>query len=65
MPLAKDDDVIEQVSAAGADPAFGDPVLRVAKAGSLRFDAKALYRFDNFVIEVGCMIEDEIAWRRV
>jgi hypothetical protein len=62
MRLVEHDDMIEQVSAAAANPALGEPVLpRTAKAGSLRLDAEALHCVYDFVIEVGCTIEDQVS----
>jgi hypothetical protein len=61
MSLLKHDDVIKQVSAAGANPTFGDSIpLWTAKTSPHRFDAEAPYRADNFLVEVGAAIEDQI-----
>ena len=66
MTLIEHDHMIEQVPAAVTDPAFGDPVLpRTSEAGSLRFDAHALNRAYNFLIEVRRPIENQKLWRRV
>ena len=61
MPLVEHDDVIEQVSAAVADEAFGDSVLRwTAEAGAHRLDPEALDGADDLSVEVGRAIEDQI-----
>jgi hypothetical protein len=53
MPFIPYDHVIPQVSSTVTNPAFGDFILAwTAKAGSLRCDAKALHRFDNFLIKI-------------
>ena len=62
MPLIYDDHVVEQVTAAVADPTFGDAILpRTAVAGSLRLDAEALYCVDHFFIELCAAIKDQVA----
>ena len=61
MPLVQHDDVIEQVSPAVSNPAFRYTVLpRTPEAGSLRGDAKALDRLDDFRVEVRGSVEDQM-----
>jgi hypothetical protein len=61
MSLVKHNDMIQQIPAAVADPAFRNPVLpRASKACSLRLDAETLYSADNFIIEVCGTVEDQI-----
>ena len=60
MPFVERDDVIKQVSAAVANPTFGESVLpRTAKTSPLRLDAEAPCRADNVLVEVGAAIEDQ------
>ena len=66
MPLAEDDHVVEQISAAISDPTLGDTVLpRTTEAGSLRLDADALHSLDHFVVELCPAIKNQVAGRRV
>ena len=61
MPLIKDDDMIEQIPAATANEALRHSVLPwTAEAGPLRLDAETPDCADNFVIEVGAAIEDQV-----
>ena len=66
MAFVENDDVIEQVSAAVADEAFGNAVLpRAAIAGPLGCDAETLDAADDFVVEVCSSVEDQVLCRRV
>ena len=59
VSLVEDDDMIEQLPAAAADKAFGDPVLpRAAEASSFGSDTEAFDGVDDFRIEVGTAIQD-------
>jgi len=51
MPFIQNDHMIEQITTAASDPAFGDTVLPgAAEAGALGLDAEALYCVDHFAI---------------
>ena len=66
MPLAENDDMIKQIPAATANPAFRNAVLpRTSVAGPLRLDAEAHHSFDHFVVELWPSIKDQLTWRRV
>ena len=66
MPLVQGNHMVEQITAAVADPTFGKTILpRTSKAGSLGLDAEALHGVDDFFIEVCTAIEDQIARSRV
>ena len=61
MALMENNHMIEQVATTGADPALGHAVLpRTAEAGSLGLDAEALYRADDFLVEIRAAIKDQI-----
>ena len=58
MALMENNHMIEQVATTGADPALGHAVLpRTAEAGSLGLDAEALYRADDFLVEIRAAIK--------
>src|ERR1017187_6280730 len=60
MPFVENDDMVEQVPAAVADPALRDAVLPwTSEAGSLGLNANALHRVDHFFIEVCTAIKDQ------
>jgi N-acyl-D-aspartate/D-glutamate deacylase len=65
MAFVEDDDVIEQVSAAVADEAFGNAVLpRAAEAGPFGLDAvKAISVVTRFALRSGRR-QSGCAWRR-
>jgi hypothetical protein len=66
MPLVEHDDVIKQVFATVAHPAFRNSVLpRTANTGPLRFDTEALYCANGGFIEVRGPIKDQIVGCRV
>jgi hypothetical protein len=66
MPFIENDHMVEQIAAAVANPALGDPILPGAsEAGPLGLDAEGLYGVDNLFIELRAVIEDQITWRRV
>ena len=66
VTLVQDDYMVEQVAAAIADEAFGDAVLPgTLKAGSFGFDAETLDGVDDFLAEICCSIEDQIARRGI
>jgi hypothetical protein len=66
MSLIQDDDIIEQVSRARANPPLGNTVLpRTPEAGPLWLNAEVLHCANDFFIEVCTAIEDEISRRRV
>jgi hypothetical protein len=66
VSLVEDDDMIEQLPAAAADKAFGDPVLpRAAEASPLWFDAETPNRADNFLTEIRCSVKEQILGRVV
>ena len=56
--------MVEQISSTTADPTFGDTVLPgTSEAGPLGFDAKALDRTRDFLVELRPAIEDQVLWR--
>ena len=62
MPFIENDHMVEQITAAVADPTLGNAILpRASEAGSLRFDTEALDRFDHFGVEVCTAIKDQVA----
>src|ERR1700751_5245908 len=66
MPFIDNDDMVEQIVTAAADPALGDAVLpRTAEADPLGLDPKALHCVDDFLIEARAAIKDQVAGRRV
>jgi hypothetical protein len=59
MPFIQYDHMIQQVSSAVANPAFGDSVLPwTAEAGSFRCDAEALYGTQDIDVEVCGTVKD-------
>src|ERR1035438_3283752 len=66
MPFIHDGYVVEQISAAVADPALCDTVLpRTSEAGPLGLDAEAFHCGDHFFIEACTAIEDQIGGSRI
>jgi len=66
MLFIENDHMVEQIPAAVANPAFSDTVLpRTSEAGPLGLDAEALYRVDDFFIEVRATVKDQVAGRGV
>jgi len=66
MASVQNDNVIEQISAAGTSEAFRHAVLPGAsEAGSLGLNAKALSGVDHFLIEVCAAIKDQISRCRI
>ena len=66
MPRVEDDHMVEQISPATPNPALSNAILPwTLEAGSLGLDADALHRVDDFLIEVGAAIEDQVFGSRV
>jgi len=66
MPFIQYDDMIDEIPAAVADPALGDPVLlRTSETSALWLDAKAVHCVDDFITEICGSIKDQIVGRRV
>jgi len=66
MSFIQHDDMIEQISAAIANPAFGNAVLpRASEADPFWLKAKRLDCFDYFGVEVRGSVKDQILRRRV
>src|SRR5258708_2365416 len=64
VPFVQNDDVIQKISSAISQPAFGDAVLPWAsEVGLLGSDTEALHRADDLLIEVRSAIEDQITRR--
>ena len=61
MPLIHHDHVVDQITAAVANPALGNAVLpRTSEAGPFGLDAEAFHRVDHLFIEVRCPVEDQV-----
>ena len=61
VPFIPYDHMIQQVSPAVANPAFGDSVLPwTAEAGSFLRDAEASYEADDIVVEVCGTVKDQV-----
>ncbi len=61
MPLAEDNDVLEQLSATTQDPAFGSSILpRAPVRDTNGFDAERPDALDDGRAEDGVTVEDEI-----
>jgi hypothetical protein len=66
MQPIENDQMVEQVPAAGAYPAFCNAVLPwTLEAGALGLNAKTLYFFNHFIIELWAAIKDQVAGGRV
>ena len=66
MPLIHHDYMVDQITAAVANPAFGNAVLpRTSEAGSFGLDAEAFNRVDHLFIEVRCPVEDQVTGNQV
>src|ERR1035437_4716173 len=64
--LIQDDYMVEQISAAVADPAFCNSVLpRTSETGPFGLDSEALYGIDHLRVELCTAIKDQVAGRRV
>jgi len=60
MSFVENNHMVEYVPPAISDKSFRDAILPwTAEAGLLGRDSKALYRFDDLTIEVGCMAKDQ------
>ena len=60
MPFIENDDLIEQIPAAVADPSLSNTVLPwTSEAGPLGLDAEALHGIDHPRIETGTAIKDQ------
>jgi hypothetical protein len=61
MPLIEDDDMIKEIPAATANEALRDSVLPwTTGASSFGLDAEIPDCADNYAIEVGALIEDQM-----
>ena len=66
VPYVQNDHMIQQVSWAVANPAFGDSVLPwTAEAGSFRCDAEALSGTQDIDVEVCGTVKDKVPGYRV
>ncbi len=66
MPLAKDDDVLEELATTVADPALGGSVLPGTAVGDPnRLCAHGLDELDHRGAENRVAVEDEVSRRRV
>jgi len=62
MPSIENDHMVEQIPAAGAYPTFRNTVLPwTSETGALGPNAKTLYCFDHFIIELWAAIKDQVA----
>jgi hypothetical protein len=59
MSFIQQNDMIEQVPAAAADPAFRDTILpRASEAGSLRLDTKAFHGGNHLFVKIRGTVEN-------
>jgi hypothetical protein len=66
MALVEHNHMIEQITTAGADPAFGHAVLPGASdRGADRPYAQAVHGFQNLALECVLAIKDQILWRGI
>src|ERR1035438_524369 len=66
MPLIHYNHVIDQVTAAAANPSLSDAILpRTSEAGPLGLDAEAFHCVDHLVVEVCCTVEDQVTRDRI
>jgi hypothetical protein len=66
MALIHHDYMVDQITAAVANPALGDSVLpRTSEAGPFGLDAEALHCIDHLLIEVCCTVEDQVTGERI
>lgn len=66
MTLVEDDHMVQEIATAVADESLGEPVLPwTLKTGSSGFNAETLGGIDDFLAEIRCLIEDQIARRGV
>jgi hypothetical protein len=66
MTLIEDNNMIELISAAIANPALGDAILpQASETGSFGLNAEALYAVDHLFIEIRSPVENQILRRGI
>src|SRR5580692_298321 len=66
MPFIDNDHMVEKIAATSTNPAFGNAVLPgTSEARSLRLNAEALHRVNDFLIEVCAAIKDQVFGSRI